>query len=291
MNEKLQYATMLEIPVNTCNVTYKPAKRRKRFGKKAKNHEAVKEELLSKVNAESNLAALPTTAENSATEYAETATEGQTEEISKYPDNAVQKNLSQESENAAEETADATDAYESASVHAKKRKPFFRFTAVTAELIVAAVLIAAIFLTNAFYENSAINVFMRKVFAPAATETVKVKTYEEFAPVMNFDGAVSVEDGIVSFVGSGAVYPPCDGVVSSVEHAEDGTYTVCIAHSAAFSSKISGLKYAYLETGDKAFGNIPVGFSGESGVKMCFSSEESVITDYTIENDVVLWAV
>ena len=34
MNEKLQYATMLEIPVNTCNVTYTPIKRKKKSKKR-----------------------------------------------------------------------------------------------------------------------------------------------------------------------------------------------------------------------------------------------------------------
>ena len=33
MNEKLQYAEMLEIPVNTCNITYQPTKKRINKGK------------------------------------------------------------------------------------------------------------------------------------------------------------------------------------------------------------------------------------------------------------------
>ena len=37
MNEKLQYATMLEIPVNTANVTFKPKKFRRGAKKKMKN--------------------------------------------------------------------------------------------------------------------------------------------------------------------------------------------------------------------------------------------------------------
>ena len=51
MNEKLQYAEMLEIPVNTCNITYKPPKKRKG---RAKNVDAdkVKAELVDKINME-----------------------------------------------------------------------------------------------------------------------------------------------------------------------------------------------------------------------------------------------
>ena len=51
MNEKLQYASMLEIPVNTCNVTYKPIKKRRLKRKKHPSSEEVKNELLKKVNA------------------------------------------------------------------------------------------------------------------------------------------------------------------------------------------------------------------------------------------------
>lgn len=50
MNEKMQYATMLEIPVSTCNITYKPLKKKKPRKKNASS-EAVKQELMDKVNA------------------------------------------------------------------------------------------------------------------------------------------------------------------------------------------------------------------------------------------------
>jgi hypothetical protein len=50
MNEKLQYASMLEIPVNTCNVTVKTGKARKK--KKKVDTEQVKSKLIQKVNSE-----------------------------------------------------------------------------------------------------------------------------------------------------------------------------------------------------------------------------------------------
>ena len=48
MNEKLQYASMLEIPVNSCNVTYAKLKRKK--SKRKPDAEQVKRQLLEKVN-------------------------------------------------------------------------------------------------------------------------------------------------------------------------------------------------------------------------------------------------
>ena len=48
MNEKLEYAEMLEIPVNTCNITYKPSKNKNK--KKLVKLEEAKEKLLKKIN-------------------------------------------------------------------------------------------------------------------------------------------------------------------------------------------------------------------------------------------------
>ena len=54
MNEKLQYATMLEMPVSTSSVTALPKKRRF-FKRKRVNDELIKQELLKKVNQEQDL--------------------------------------------------------------------------------------------------------------------------------------------------------------------------------------------------------------------------------------------
>ena len=47
MNEKLDYVEMLEIPVNTTNITFKPSTKKT---KKSKELESVKEEVIEKVN-------------------------------------------------------------------------------------------------------------------------------------------------------------------------------------------------------------------------------------------------
>lgn len=49
MNEKLQYASMLEIPVNSCNVIYTKFKKNKQ--KRKESAEKIKQEVLDKVNA------------------------------------------------------------------------------------------------------------------------------------------------------------------------------------------------------------------------------------------------
>ena len=278
MNEKLQYATMLEIPVNTANITYKPVKKRRMFKKKQRSPEAVKEELLSKVNAEIETVeqTLPAESETEiSAEITETFAETPADETAAVAEDS--------------EAQEDNQVYASASVRKKKRKPFFKFSVISAEIVAIAVLVGAIFLTNAVYSDSAINVFMRKVFS---VETAAVeKTYKDFSPVMNFDGEMSLDNGVISYSGSGAIYAPADGTVSSVVQEENGTYTMNIAHSAVFSSTLSGLSYAYLGEGDSVFGNIPVGYVKGGGFTMCFNAEDAVITDYTIEDNAVLWAV
>ena len=271
---------MLEIPVNTANVTYKPKKFRRSLKRKMKNPEAIKEELLLKVNSDISPSFPSETASETA---AQTPAE-----LSETPAVNVQP---------AEEVAatgipvDEGYDYVSVNVHKKAKKPLFKFTAVTAEVIAVFTLLAVIFLTNAFYQDSAINVFMRKVFSPTVTETVRERTYDEFAPVINFNGDMVLDNGVITCTGSGSVYAPADGTVASLVQEEDGTYTVNIAHSAVFSTTLSGLSYAYLGLGDKVYGNIPVGYVKEGGFTACFNSENAVITDYTLEDNAVLWAV
>ena len=261
MNEKLQYATMLEIPVNTANVTFKPAKKR-RIRKKKRNTspEEIKELLMEKVN-----------------NPEETPSE---------------ENLSEETSALPEDVAESVS---STSVRTEKKKRKFKgFSVVTAELILIGLLTATIFITNAVYSDSAMNVFMKSVFgSPEKTETV-VKNYSDYAPVIKFGSAseFSVENGYLLFSGSGAVYAPVDGTVLSLIKTENGLYDVEIKISDNFVAVFSGLKYAYAEVGDKVYGNIPVGYVGEEELRMCFKSGDgTVITDYTVEDGAVLWAV
>ncbi len=259
MNEKLQYASMLEIPVNTCNVTFKPAKK-KRLKKKRDNvsPEQVKELLLEKVNS--------VEAENAAPI------------VEDEPVLPV-----------------STEEFSTASVKTQpKKKKKFGFSVIAVELALIGVLTATIFLTNFLYEDSAINAFMKSVFGTSAkTETV-VKNYNDYAPVMSFgvSSDFTVENGYLNYGGSGSVYSPLDGEVVSVTKTESGLYDMEIKISDNFISVFSGLKYAYANIGDKVFGNIPVGYVEAESLKMCFKSGDgNLITGYSVENGAVIWEV
>ncbi len=275
MNEKLQYASMLEIPVNTCNITYAPAKRRKARTKKVRETDDVKKRLLDKLNNSAEESAVTARAEICATDN-----------VGDDPAENVVKDG---------EIANVAETMQRAEIPAiKKRKSKFSVAAAV-ELVAIGVLIAVICLTNALYENSAINVFMRGVFGKedgtAQTQTDS-RTYGEFSPVIAYNGteAPVIEDGVMTLAGKGSVYAIADGKVTAVTVDGAGKYSLEIAHSDNFKTVLTGLDYSYAEVNDKVFGNIPVGYCGDGGIKMCFLDVDgAVITDYSLDGNAVVW--
>ena len=272
MNEKLQYATMLEIPVNTCNVTFQPAKKKRARVKKNQNPDAVKEKLLSKINAEKEESAIvPAVAETVAEQ------------------NTVEQEFHQQPLEKAEQYLGAKSVSEK-----KWNIKSIKFSVIGVQLVVIGILVATIFLTNAFYADSGINVFMRQVFGNQTTvEQVDLREYKEFMPVIALDGDMTTDiaGGVINFSGTGSVYAPCDGVISAVFKGEDGKFTLEIAHSQNFKTTLSGLDYAYAELDDKVFSNIPVGYFLGGEASMCFTlSDGTVISDYQLVDNSVVWA-
>ncbi len=264
MNEKLQYASMLEIPVNTCNITLSPIKKRKFKRKKKLSDEAVKNKLIEKVNAQT----LPQ----------EVDIEGNNEQLYESELNkGYQEQETFESE------------HEQKPVKPKNK---FKFSIIGVQLTIIGVLVATIFLTNALYPDSGINVFLRGVFGTEQTETVDERMYDEFTPVLAVgDNQVSVADGIMSFTGSGSVYSPCDGTVTDAILNDDGKYTIEITHSTNFKTVLTGIDYAYAGLDQTVYKNIPVGYV-TAGATMCFMDQEGlVISDYQIIDGSVVWAV
>lgn len=268
MNEKLQYASMLDIPVNSCNITYAPVKKRKGKSKKAKQPEDVKKELLDKVNGLQD-------------------GEAQTVEAAAMPEHSAN--------GAACETETVVPVATDSRKKKRDKARGIKFTIVTAQFILIGALVATIFLTNAFYKNSGINTFMRSVFTSSRkTEEIKSdnRTYGDFKPVISYGegSAPVIENGVMTITGKGSVYTPYDGKVTKVTVDGAGKYSLEIAHSDNFKTVISGLDHAYAEINDQVFGNIPVGYAGESGIEMCFlGSDGAVITDYTLEGNAVVW--
>lgn len=281
MNEKLQYASMLEIPVNTCNVTFKPQKKKR--GKKRKiDNEQIKQELLDKVNFQ---------VEESPEPPKSFELQEGVENLDEQPNHLIIGDKVGQQENL--EMQDQTRVMEeqtiSVSVKKKVKKPF-KISVIGVQLFVIGALIATIFLTNALYVDSGINVFLRSVFGTEQASNIDERKYDEFSPVISLDDGASLTlvDGIMTLSGKGSVYASCDGVVTKCELDENGKYTIEIAHNKNFKSILSGIDYAYAGLNDKIYYNIPVGYVKESAT-MCFLDGESVVTDYQIVNEKVVW--
>lgn len=253
MNEKMQYAAMLDIPASTCSITLKPKKRKIFSKKRSKSPEEIKKQLLDKVNSES-------AEENNDVKIDRTNCETTNEDV------------------------------DSSVVITKAKKAKIKGGAIA--FIVMGALIAIIFLTTAFYPNSGINVFINSIFkndmSVAATDD---RTFDDFTPIIVFSGSKTTgENGITDLSGKGSVYSVADGKVACVTKSDDGKFSVTIKHSDKFSSMITGLDYAYALEGDSVYANIPVGYVVEKG-SLSFMDGESVITDYHIVDNTVVWGV
>ena len=213
MNEEIEYAKMLEIPVSTINVLHK--------NKKVKIPVDLKEKLIAKVNEEPSQ---------------ELNFEPSDDEI-----NTVR--VGEESEEFYEEMdADSqTQAVEYVNVKKQKRAEKI----LTAEFAAACALCGAIFLTNVFMPNSAINTFFTSLSTAQETDT---RTYADFE-LGSVVGAYSdielelSETGVLSFTGEGCVYPVAHGAVASITQGDDGLYLVTVAYSDTFQGVIGGLDY------------------------------------------------
>ncbi len=270
MNEKLQYAEMLEIPVSTCNITYKPPKKKRFSLKKKVNADEIKAEVIEKVNS------APEADEPIALERPV---------LEEPAQNALQEQERVEKE----ESSSLTVSIKKAD---KKKFKFKKIGVIGVQVAVICALVATIFLTNALFEGSGINTFFKGVFGAESVEQVDEREFSEFAPVISVgDSALTVTDGVITSGYTGSCYSPCDGKVSSISVGEGGKFMVEISHSKNFKTVISGLTYVYAEQGGEVFSNVPVGYLEDAGATISFYDGEDVIKNFTVDGNKVVWAV
>ncbi len=240
MNEGLEYAQMLEIPVSTVNVV----KKKSLFARKPKHNDDLKDRVVESVN----------------------------ERVGEVPA------LSQV------QTEDLTEPV------AVKKKGGALGKILVVEAVAACAIAAGIFLTNVFVPDTAINTFMGSLTAVKQKEA----EYNQFtltSVVSDLsDGEIAVtDDGVIHFTQKAAVYPVCDGSVSSVTQT-DGLYTVKIAHTSQFCSVITGLDTVYASVGESVKSNLPFGYSkGENEVKVSMYDGETLLNCYTLSGAVPVW--
>lgn len=250
MNDGTEYAEMLKTMVSSCDVVVK------RAGRKRKKD--VKEDVIKKVNDE------PLPPEPTA------VTEEEYTEV-KRP--RFFKKRKDETKNAYCEN-----------------KPARKFDIIYAEGIAVFVLIVGILLTNIFWENSGINVMFKKAFSSAQT-TTDVRSYRSFnAQSPSETLASKVEGGVMTFSGKGALYPVCDGTVSSITE-ENGKYTITISHSGVFKTVISGVDFVYADKDEAVYRYIPVCYLNDGEAKVYMYDDDVLLTNYVLEGNSIVWSV
>ncbi len=264
MNEHIDYAEMLEIPVSTVNVV------RKKSRKKRANADELKDKVVQTVN-----------------ERVEDGNRTQNFDADEYymPAERVAK------------SEDLSEDYSNSEIEREtpKRK-FLDGKILTAQFIAVLVLAATIFLTNIFWKDSAINTFFTGLLNPSQTIAEDDRVYSQLAmgSIVNDENILCnvSENGVLTFTGECSVYSACDGKIASIEE-NDGLYTVLIEHTSSFTTRLSNLNSVYFAVGDNVYSTIPVGYSnGENAVSVSMFDNGNLINAYTVnENNYIVWNV
>ncbi|MBO6263891.1 MAG: hypothetical protein J6N93_06470 [Clostridia bacterium] len=287
MKDGMEYAEMLEMPVSSCDVVFKPAKRKKR-----KN---VKEEVIAKVNAsETEEGALAQ--ENTEVKFVQKGLFGLKKIFAKKPTSEIYGEKASGEEQKSDSGEEITESAvikavkgENGGKKAAKSRKKFKFDIIYAEGVAIFVLVAAILLTNIFWENSGINTVFKNTFGTGGETALDTRTYLSFsAKSPSEELSAAMDGGVLTLSGTGAVYPVCDGKVSSVTE-ENGKYTITISHSDVFKTVVSGVDYAYAEKGDEVFKYIPVGYVGGGDATVKMYDGENLLTSYILENGTIVW--
>ena len=259
MNESIDYAEMLEIPVSTVNVV------RKKSRKKRIEPEDIKEEVLKTVNE-------------------------RVEETTQEPVSPEQSERQNVLDGRIATSEDLTEDYDyTEQPYVKPKSKFFDGKIITAQFIAVLVLAATIFLTNIFWKDSAINTFFNNLLNPVESVVEDDRIYSQLTmgSIVN-DDSISItvaENGVLSFTGECSVYSACDGKILSVEE-KDGLYTIVVEHTSSFTTQFSNLSNVYFSEGDTVYSTIPVGYSnGQNTVSVSMFDSGNMINAYTVNED------
>ena len=252
---------MLEIPVSTVNVVRKKSL----FKRKPVRKEDLKDKVVESVNERVNMLSA---------EAEEEPLNDAAEEFSPFGDAFV----------------GAEDLSPKPKPEKARRKPDAAGVVLICEAVAACLIAAAIFVTNVFMPNSAINTFVGSLSAVEQKEA----SYSDFkltSVVSELSEAeVTVtQDGVLCFTSNTSVYPVCGGKVTEITK-NNGLYTVEIAHTSSFSSVVTGLDVVYAGEGDTVVSNIPFAYSkGENQVRVSMYNGEKLLNCYTLSGAVPVW--
>lgn len=266
-NEQINYADMIEVPVNTCTVTTLPAPK-KRARKRKVTAEDLKSAVIEKVNG----------AEVEVAQDTAVVTDGDSE-VAEFVKSVAEKNLAINGVEIEIEQEDFIAKSSAKKFSTKKRI----VVGVLAVVVLAVATLGAGILTDSL----GLTAYFGEVFAPTQETVLEYDDYQAGLPCL-MPSAITVSEGVMSVASKGSVYASTDGTVSKVLY-EDGKYSLEIVHGEDFRTVISGLDYSYVAEGDGVFGKIPVGYSLGEGYTVCLYSASGLITDYDISGGTVSW--
>ena len=300
MNEEIEYAEMLEIPVSTVNLV---RKKRNKKQKATDNDAELKQSVITQVNAQ-----LSEKQEEQISADAELFAEGANSEGTLHIDgvperiDTVRLYTDEDKSLFEKEFADLPrdgyfmddrmendgDRYEMKPLSRKEKRIKMLLNA---EFAAACILCGTIFMTNIFMPTSAINTFFRGLTVGQQASKTDDRAYSEFtlSPIVSdcADAELTLsETGVLSLVGECCVYPSADGTVREVLRADGGTYTVKIGYSNSFTGVISGLTSVFYEIGDTVKANVPVAYTdGEETVEVTMYASGELLNCFELTDE------
>ena len=262
MASDLDYAKMIEIPLNTCKYQ---TKKGKSLFKKKKIISLINKKLKDEKPKDSHLS--------------------DNFNLNLYKnEGAAKTKINHTKKESKNDSSSSTPNLPTVYVDKKEK---FKNALISAQVVAIFVLVSAIILTNVFWENSGMNTLFKSVFGSEQIATDN-RSYNDFSLYLPVKGDnVNLNNGAIEIVGSYSLYPICDGKVSKVQNESDGSYTITLAHSDNFFSVIEGVNLVYFSVGEEVSRHLPVGYTNNSA-KVYLYDKVKLLTDYAaVENSIV----
>ncbi len=323
MNEEIEYAEMLEIPVSTVNVVQKK-RRRKRTEEQApisassahndtvppKTDAFLRDSVIAQVNGKLETPQPTPPAETPhITADAQLFAEGANSEgylsFEPEPDRMHTVRLYASGEMQSDERDFEDDGYDGYdgeyqnrggryAMNTQKRPSRGLRILLNTELALACALCGAIFFTNVFLPGSAINSFFRAMNTPKEQTVAKHYSEFELAPIVSLRSDADLNlsaTGVLSFTDDCCVYPAANGTVKEIARADDGLYTVKVGYTDTFTGVFYGLDTVYYNVGDEVKANVPVGYTaGNSEVQVTMYSDGDLLNCFELtEENCLAW--
>ena len=321
MNEEIEYAEMLEIPVSTVDVVRKKSRRKRASTQEnaptpppapqefVPNTDAVlRDSVIAQVNGKmekTNDSPAPQETPPLTVEpelLAESANSEGYLSFDPEPERlqTVRLYASGESRPEEDENMDGESVGETENGWGRyatnEHKPLSRGLRIllNAELALSCALCGAIFFTNVFMPNSAINTFFRAMRTPKTQTVTRHYSDFELAPIVSLrsDAELNLSPtGVLSFTDDCCVYPAANGSVQDIVRADDGLYTVKVSYTDTFTGVFYGLDRIYYAVGDEVKANVPIGYSaGNSEVQVTMYSGGDLLNCFELtEENCLAW--